>query len=177
MLVTSPGFSTATPQRSVTTMPRVYPCKPVRYCLVCQSPLLTRQKYCCSMRCRYEYFQGERAPNYKGGTHNNWGYRLCSVGGKQMMEHRYLMEQHLGRKLSHEEHVHHINGIKTDNRLENLMLTTLKEHPALHRKCFFSETHRECIRCHEVKPHRDFSHRRSDCKKCRADYVRSRKHR
>ena len=34
------------------------------------------------------------------------------------------MQQHLGRALRHEETVHHINGDKTDNQLENLQLRT-----------------------------------------------------
>lgn len=36
------------------------------------------------------------------------------------LQHRYLMEQKIGRPLLDNENVHHINGIRTDNRLENL---------------------------------------------------------
>lgn len=48
--------------------------------------------------------------------------------------HRVLMEQKIGRYLNRNEVVHHINQIKTDNRIENLMLMTRSEHSSLHMK-------------------------------------------
>lgn len=47
-------------------------------------------------------------------------------------EHRFIMEQHLGRKLERNEIVHHKNGDKRDNRLENLEVMTLSEHGKFH---------------------------------------------
>lgn len=47
-------------------------------------------------------------------------------------QHRYIMEQYLGRKLSRNEEVHHINHDKTDNRIENLEVLSSSEHRKKH---------------------------------------------
>jgi len=61
-------------------------------------------------------------------------------------EHRVVMEKYLGRKLKTEEQVHHKNGVKSDNSMENLELLSPQEHRITHLKKEGRYT-QDCIQC------------------------------
>lgn len=83
----------------------------------------------------------------------SYPYKQTKKAGRRMDEHRFLMEQHLGRKLSRFEFVHHINGDKKDNRLENLKVVTPKEHAKEHGQWKYPKT-KTCEWCgKEFEPH------------------------
>ena len=75
----------------------------------------------------------ERSPRWKGGKSiSRKGYVVLNLHNMKKLEHRAVMEEHLGRPLTNDEIVHHINGDKTDNRIENLQLMTNSEHTIMH---------------------------------------------
>lgn len=62
--------------------------------------------------------------------------RLIWRDGKKVRAHRWIMEQHLGRKLDPTEHVHHKNGDPLDNRLDNLVVLSARAHMRLHKQVY-----------------------------------------
>jgi hypothetical protein len=65
---------------------------------------------------------------------NNKGYVLV-WNGKWELQHKLVVEDYLGRKLSSNEVIHHINGIRNDNRIDNLMIfNSQREHKAFENK-------------------------------------------
>ena len=53
-------------------------------------------------------------------------------GRNSIRKHIFVMQEHIGRKIEKGEIVHHIDGDKLNNNLENLYLTTTAEHNKLH---------------------------------------------
>lgn len=83
---------------------------------------------------------GKKSPRWTGGTFEEQGYifvwRPSHPNNQRgyVREHRVVVEGKLGRYLKEDEVVHHINGIKTDNRIENLQVMSAKEHSQLHHE-------------------------------------------
>lgn len=127
-------------------------------CEVCNTPNwvslyhINRGEYTICMPCRSKSRSGsrsrEKSHRWKGGTYTNKnGYKWVTLkpddplmvmarkkGSARIQEHRLVMARSLGRPLDKQEVVHHKNGIKNDNRLDNLELTTNGQHALDHHK-------------------------------------------
>ncbi len=78
-----------------------------------------------------------RQAKARGTRINQKGYVEYTTGPeKGRLEHSVVVERALGRPLLPRpfEEIHHANGIKTDNRIENLIVMTREEHARLHAR-------------------------------------------
>ena len=127
----------------------------MKNCLRCNKELYRKenqldwhwnQQKWCSSNCRSNSLRKgrslrERNINWNGGKGiTSQGYiailmpnHPSAISRDYILEHRLVMEKHIGRFLKSTEQVHHINHNKKDNRIENLMLClTPQEHRAQH---------------------------------------------
>lgn len=81
--------------------------------------------------------------------------------GTRMLEHRWVMQQHLGRRLETWEQIHHINHDRLDNRVENLEVVTTAEHAQRHT---YLPVQKPCTVCGVVfTPHKTKRRRAKTC--------------
>jgi hypothetical protein len=114
-------------------------------CQECGKPFISKwrqtkdgwTKYCskeCIALAKRKRFSGENNPAWRGGVVlRKDGYVEISIGnGEYRLEHDLIMEEIIGRRLLENEIVHHINKNRSDNKPENLQLSTFSGHGKIH---------------------------------------------
>ena len=117
-------------------------CNTKKKCELCKKSFfgLLKRKFC-SRSCQVRFKSlGSKNPRWKGGRiKDKDGYITLlkpnhpnAKKSGYILEHRFILSEILGRPLLKNEIIHHKNEIKDDNRLENLLLMSKKEHDRFH---------------------------------------------
>jgi len=89
----------------------------------------------CSRECYEKYrsreIRGEKHWAFKKETYEN-GLKFIDDNGKKIPEYRYLLKKYLTRPFHKNEVVHHIDGVQTNNDLNNLLICDRSSHRWLH---------------------------------------------
>lgn len=107
-------------------------------CPICGDMFYPRRgtKKTCSRRCGSALLSQRAYENEIHWKYNHDGYLVAGFTRNgvrvSLMQHRFIMESHIGRSLRQDEVVHHKNGVRDDNRLENLEIQNRSEHASEH---------------------------------------------
>lgn len=100
-----------------------------------QCPSCTGTKYSTAKQCKACAGNNNSRPA-KGWYQHSTGYIVrcgINIDGRELhYQHRIVMEEYLGRRLDSSEHIHHLDGDKTNNSIENLELILACEHGREH---------------------------------------------
>ena len=127
-------------------------------------------KVFCSSECRNRFFRSSKYAgvykNYRLYIATNGYVKIVLGRSKEKLFHVYLMEEAGGGSIPKGYNVHHKNGNKLDNRLENLQLMAAGEHTTLHQLSSSEKRliasggipgiHKRCPECDSVKELKDF---------------------
>lgn len=112
----------------------------MRLCSVCGTQFevnIHAKNIYCSAACRYEDAKRDGAEYVAPNGYvyiKVRGHPVAAKSGGYMLKHRYVMEQHLGRLLTTEETIHHKDGNKQNNNINNLELLSNSQHVTLHNQ-------------------------------------------
>lgn len=121
-------------------------------------------------------------PHRKIGNISVAGYHRIKINGKTYKTHRLVVEKAIGRKLLPTEIIHHIDGNKLNNSIENLLICTSPiAHKQFHKKQHIVDGKKQCLKCKKwlfVKTNFTYSNKEKRwgrwCKKCKRIYDHNR---